>query len=288
MKILLIGANGQLGTELCVALKDHDLVPLTQEQIEISQLDSVLKACRKHKPQIIINTASYIRVDDCEDKVDLAYRINALGARNLAVAAQEYGSVLAHLSTDYVFGADGQRQSPYNEFDIPAPVNVYGFSKLAGEHYIQDLCRAYFIIRTSALYGAAPCIGKGSNFVDTIIKLAKENSELRIVRDQVLSTTYTRDLAVKISELIQTKYYGITHITNRGSCSWYEFAEEILKLSGSHVRVIPATSEQFPTRARRPFYSVLSNYHLKLVGMEDMREWRSALKDYLKEKNILR
>ncbi|MGA2159294.1 MAG: dTDP-4-dehydrorhamnose reductase [Dehalococcoidia bacterium] len=287
MKIMLIGANGQLGTELCVALKDQDLVPLTQEQIEISEMDSIIQVCRTHKPQMIINTASYIRVDDCEDNVDLAYRINALGARNLAVAAQEYGAVLAHLSSDYVFGADEKRQSPYNEFDIPAPINVYGFSKLAGEQYIQNLCRAYFIIRTSALYGAALCMGKGSNFVDTIIKLSKEKSELRIVKDQVLSTTYAKDLAVKISQLIRTKYYGITHITNSGSCSWFEFADEILKLTGSQVRIVPATSEQFPTRARRPFYSVLSNYHLKLIGMEDMRDWRSALREYLKEKNIL-
>jgi len=284
MRVLLIGADGQLGTDLCKSLAGTDLVTLTQKDIEITDIDSVLSACHKHHPQVIINTASYIKVDDCEDNIDLAYRVNALGARNLAVAAHSCGAALAHLSTDYVFGGDSERSVPYTEFDTTAPLNVYGRSKLAGEHLIQSLCCRYFIIRTSILYGTAACIGKGTNFVDSVIKLAGNQKVLRMVSDQVFSTTFTQDLAGKISELVKTQYYGIFHITNSGSCSWYDFAAEILRISGSKSRVIPITSAEYPTRAVRPRYTVLSNYHLRLVGIDDMRDWHAALLDYMTEK----
>ena len=287
MRIIVVGADGQLGTELCKSLKNMDLVPLTQKDIEISDIDSVMSACRKHKPEVIINTASYIRVDDCEENADLAYKINALGARNLAVTANECGAALAHLSTDYVFGGDRKRQNPYTEFDTPAPINIYGLSKLTGDGLIERLCNRYFIIRTSALYGAATCIGKGSNFVETVIKLAATGKELSMVNDQVLSTTYTVDLAERIAQLVQTRDYGIFHIVNIGQCSWYDFAVEVLRLTGSVTRVRAVSSSQFPTRAIRPHYTVLANYHMKLLGWPEMRVWKEALKAYLKEKNLL-
>jgi dTDP-4-dehydrorhamnose reductase len=284
MRVLIVGADGQLGTDLCKSLAGTDLIPLNQNDIEITDIDSVLSACRKHHPQVIINTASYIKVDDCEDNLDLAYRVNVLGARNLAVAAHSCGAALAHLSTDYVFGGDSGRSVPYTEFDTTAPLNAYGKSKLAGEQLIQSLCCKYFIIRTSVLYGTAACIGKGTNFVDSVIKLAGWQKELRMVSDQVFSTTFSRDLAGKISELIRTQYYGIFHITNRGACSWYDFAEEILRISGSKSRVIPIAGAEYITRAVRPGYTVLSNYHLKLAGLGDMRDWHEALLDYMTEK----
>ena len=287
MRIILIGADGQLGTDLCKSLKHTDLIPLIQKDIEISDIDSVLASCRKHKPEVIINTASYIRVDDCEANADLAYRINALGARNLAVAASECGAALCHLSTDYVFGADEKRESAYTEFDVPAPVNVYGISKLTGERFIEHLCSKYFIIRTSVLYGVAQCIGKGTNFVEIVENLAGKNTEIRMVSDQVFSTSYTKDLAAKIAELVNTRYYGIFHITNSGQCSWYGFADEILRLMGSNCTVVPISASEHATPARRPAYSAMANYHLQLLGMDGMRSWQEALKDYLREKDLL-
>jgi dTDP-4-dehydrorhamnose reductase len=281
MKIILIGSNGQLGSDLCIALKNRDLVPLTDKDIDITDIDSVLDVCKRHKPDLIINTAAYVLVDNCEDNVDMAFQVNALGARNVAVAAQKYGSVMVHLSTDYVFGGDADRDTPYNEFDNPLPLSVYGKSKLAGERFVEHLCPRYFIIRTSALFGQAGSCGKGGNFIETIIRLAKQKDKLNVVCDQVFSPTYAKDLAHKINQLIDTGYYGIFHVTNSGVCSWFEFSREILKLAGSKTRVVPIETSGYPQKARRPSYSVLDNYHLRLLGMDDMRDWKKALKDYM-------
>jgi dTDP-4-dehydrorhamnose reductase len=257
-------------------------------------MTSVRKALFKLKPAVIINTAGYVRVDDCEDKQDRAFSVNALGARNVAVVAQELGARLMHLSTDYVFGGPqpstinhetiNHPPRPYTEFDVPVPLNTYGRSMLAGENFVKHLCSRHFIVRTSGLYGIAGSSAKRGNFVETVLRLARERNELRIVDDQVLSPTYTRDLAQKVAQLISTECYGIFHITNGGHCSWYEFSREILRLAGLKTPVIPVTSDQYPQKARRPGYSVLSNYHLRLLGMGDLRPWREALKDYLTAK----
>lgn len=282
MSILVIGANGQLGTDLCQVLRNFDVVPLTHAEIEITKMNSVKEAFEKYKPNIVINTAAYIRVDDCEGDPDRAFQVNALGARNVAVLAHEQGAKLVNISTDYVFGGDREsRDKPYTEFDTPIPSNLYGESKVAGEYLVQHLCARHFIVRTSALFGTKGASGKGGNFVETMLRLAKEKEELKVVNDQIFSPTYTKDLAKKIVQLIETEYYGIFHITNKGSCSWYEFAEEILKLAGLKTPLIPITSDQYPQTARRPQFSVLDNYHLRLLGMDDMRPWREALKDYL-------
>ena len=285
MKVAVTGANGQLGTDLCRALHNFDVVSLTHADIEIADMTSVKKVMLKHKPAVIINTAGYVRVDDCEDERDKAFSVNALGARNVAVVAQELGARLIHLGTDYVFGGDeSHKNNPYTEFDVPAPLNTYGRSMLAGEDFVRHLCCRHFIVRTSGLYGIAGSSGKRGNFVETMLKRARERDELRVVDDQVLSPTYTRDLAHKIAQLILTEYYGIFHITNRGACSWYEFAVEILKQAGLRSPIIPITSDQFPHKARRPHFSVLDNYHLRLLGTDDMRPWQEALKDYLTAK----
>jgi dTDP-4-dehydrorhamnose reductase len=213
---------------------------------------------------------------------DKAFRVNALGARNVAVVAQELGARLVHISTDYIFGGEVEpRTTPYTEFDTPIPPNVYGKSKLAGEDFVRHLCHRHFIVRVSGLFGVAGSSGKGGNFIETMLKLARECDELRVVNDQVFSPTYTSDLARKIAQLMTTDYYGIFHITSRGTCSWYEFTKEILKLADIKTPVVPITSDQYPQKARRPRYSVLGNYHLQLLGMDDMRPWQEALKDYL-------
>ena len=282
MKVAVTGAKGQLGTDLCRALHSFDVIPFTHADIEIGDMASVREAMVKHKPAVIINTAAYVRVDDCEDKKEKAFQVNALGARNVAVVAQELGAKLVHISTDYVFGGEAElRTAPYTEFDTPIPLNIYGKSKLVGENLVRHFCLRHFVIRASALFGVAGSSGKGGNFIETMLRLAKERDELRVVNDQVFSPTYTRDLARKITQLMTTECYGIFHITDGGACSWYQFTTEIFKLAGLKTRVVPITSEQYPQKARRPRYSVLDNYHLRLLGMDDMRPWQEALRDYL-------
>jgi len=287
MKIIVTGGNGQLGTDLCKVLSHSDLVPLTHKDIEITDMNSIKQVFGRYEPDVIINTAAFIHVDDCEIEQGKAFKVNALGARNVAVAAQELGAKLVYISTDYVFGGEAEpRTIPYTEFDTPVPLSIYGKSKLAGENFVHHLCQRHFIIRTSGLFGIAGSTGKAGNFVETMLKLARERDELRVVNDQVFSPTYTKDLAQKIAQLIMTEYYGIFHITNKGTCSWCEFTREILKQASLKTLVIPITSDQYPQKAKRPRFSVLDNYHLRLLGMDDMPTWQEGLKDYLENKAI--
>ena len=289
MKVLITGADGQLGTDLCRVLRNVEVIPCTQNDIEITDTNSVKVVFTRHRPEVVINTAAYVRVDDCETEQDKAFAINTMGARNIAVACQGTGARLVQISTDYVFGGEPEtRSTPYTEFDTPIPCSVYGKSKLAGEEMVRQLCSRHFIVRISGLFGTAGSLGKGGNFVETMIKMARQRDELRVVKDQVFSPTYSKDLAWKIGQLIQTEYYGIFHITNSGTCSWYEFTREIMNAAGLKTPVVPITSDQYPQKARRPYYSVLGNYHLHLLGMDDMRPWQDALRDYLRDKGYLR
>jgi len=289
MKVLIIGVKGQIGTDLHRALEDLEAIPLAHADIEITDMSSVRESFEKHRPDVVINTAAFVRVDDCEMEKDKAFLVNALGARNVAVAAQELGARLVHISTDYVFGGEGEPHStPYTEFDIAVPVNTYGRSKLAGEEFVRSLCLRHFIVRSSALFGVAGASGKGGNFVETMLRLANEQDELRVVEDQIFSPTYTKDLARKIAQLINTECYGIFHITNKGACSWYDFTQEILRLAKLKTPVVPIASDQYPQEARRPHYSVLDNYHLRLLGMDDLRPWQEALEDYMMSKGHIR
>jgi len=285
MKVLVIGANGQLGIDLCKVLRQFEVIPVTHSEIEIADMNSVKEICHKHRPDVIINSAAYVEVDHCESSRDKAYLVNALGPRNVGVVAQELGTKLFHISTDYVFGGESEaRTIPYTEFDTPVPTNLYGKSKLAGENFVRHLCSKYFIVRTSGLFGIAGSRGKGGNFIETILGLGNEQGELRVVNDQLFSPTYTKDLAEKIAQLIDTRFYGVFHITNRGSCSWYELATEILKQAELKTPIIPVTSDEYIQEAKRPSFSVLDNYHLRLLGMDDMRPWQEALKDYMRER----
>jgi dTDP-4-dehydrorhamnose reductase len=288
MRILIIGANGQLGTDLCKTFSKFEVIPCTHNDIEITDQSSIRSSLTKYRPEVVINTAAYVRVDDCELDIDKAFRVNALGVRNVAVACQDIGAKLIHFSTDYVFGGETKGlEKTYTEFDIPVPYNVYGKSKLAGEILACHLCHRHFIVRTSGLFGTTISRGKNGNFVETIIRLAKHESEIKVVNDQVFSPTYTKDLSQKINQIIDSEYYGIFHITNRGSCSWYELAKQIKEFMAFSASIIPITSEQYGQKAKRPDYSVLDNYHLRLLGIDDMRPWQEALKDYLKEKEYL-
>ena len=286
MRLLLTGAGGQLGTDLRNIAEKVKLLPLTHHELDITDSSAVYKACQDFLPDVIINTAAYVRVDDCETNADAAFSVNSFGARNLAVASQQCGAKLCHISTDYVFGGEGiTYERPITEFDTPAPVNTYGSSKLAGENHVRHLCKKYFIVRTSAVFGTAESSGKGGNFVETILQLAKERNELSVVNDQRFSPTYTLDLAAKIVQLIKTDSYGTFHLTNSGTCTWYEFTREILRIADVDVKLSPIASEDFPRPAKRPSYSVLDNYCLRLLGLDDMRPWQDALEAYMKERN---
>ncbi len=288
MKIAVIGAGGQLGTDLCRQIASPDLIALFHKDIEITDMASARKALRENKPDVIVNTAAFVRVDDCEVYPDRCFQINALGARNVTVVAEEIGAKVIYISSDYVFGGEGgKRETPYTEFDTAVPLNTLGRAKVAGEDFVKHLCPRHFIIRVSGLYGTAGSSGKGGNFIETILKLARERNELRVVNDQVTTPTYTKDLARKILELTATDYYGTFHITNKGSCSWHTFAQNIVTLANIKIPVIPITSDMYPQKAKRPGYSAMDNYHLRLLGMDDMRPWEMALREYMKEKGHL-
>ncbi|WP_025114724.1 dTDP-4-dehydrorhamnose reductase, partial [Lysinibacillus fusiformis] len=280
MKIIVTGANGQLGQELVKQLTDseHDLYAFTKTDLDITDTERVLTVCNDIKPQIIINAAAYTNVDGAETNEELAFQVNAVGQRNLTVAAEKVGAKICYISTDYVF--NGQATSPYNEYMKVDPLGVYGQSKYAGEFLTQTLNTKYFIVRTAWVYGEY-----GPNFVKTMLTLADEKSELGVVHDQVGSPTYTVDLAEFLIELVQTEKYGIYHCTNSGTCSWYEFAQEIFKLANKDIKVNPLTSDQFSRPAKRPAYSVLGDLSVRINGFIPRRNWKEALDEYINKNN---
>lgn len=281
-RVVVIGANGQLGTDLVEVLHDWDLIPLTHSDLDICDVVHTRKILSEADPQLVINTAAFNRVDDCEDEPSKAFRVHTDAVRNLARLCADLDCGLLHVSTDYVFG--GEKSAPYTEDDAPNPLNVYGVSKLAGEYFVRALCPKYFVIRTSGLYGVAGSSGKGGNFVETMIRLAHEGMPIRVVDDQVLTPTYTKDLAQALEQLVQTDAYGLYHITSSGQCSWYEFAARIFELLGLTPDFGPATTAGYGLKAMRPAYSALAHYNLKQRGFDDLRPWPEALEAYLKEK----
>jgi len=287
MKILITGISGMLGIDLYQTLREeYEVTGLDRRdfpcspspsvnKIDITDLEAVKELFYWLTPHFVIHAAAYTDVDGCEKDADKAYKVNALGTRNIALACQKLDIPLLYISTDFVFRGD--KETPYDEFDEPHPVNIYGKSKLAGENYLKSFLSRYFIVRSSWLYGQW-----GKNFVTTVLKLAREKSVLKVVDDQVGSPTYTKDLSQQIKRLVATELYGIYHITNSGRCSWYEFAQEILKLAGiKGVKVTPITSEELARPAPRPKFSVLENYCLRLSLGNGMREWKEALRDFL-------
>ncbi|KOS66616.1 dTDP-4-dehydrorhamnose reductase [Lysinibacillus contaminans] len=282
MKIMVTGANGQLGQELVKQLSSsgHDLFAFTKTELDITDIEQVDAVCNDIRPNIIINAAAYTNVDGAETNQELAFQVNEIGQRNLAVAAEKIGAKICYISTDYVF--NGQASSPYTEYMNVDPLGVYGQSKYAGEFLTKTLSTKYFIVRTAWVYGEF-----GPNFVKTMLKLAEEKTEIGVVHDQIGSPTYTVDLAEFLIELVQTEKYGIYHSTNSGTCSWYEFAKEIFKVTNKDIVVNPLTSEQFPRPAKRPAYSVLGDLSLRINGFTPRRHWKDALYEYINKNNNL-
>ena len=286
MKILVTGCRGQLGQELYrqievrkQAREEIYVLATDIDTLDITDAIQVENMVKREKPDVIINTAAYTKVDACETDEQTAFRVNALGARNLAVAAYNIGAKILQVSTDYVF--DGTGNTPLREYDPVNPQSVYGKSKALGEQLVMTTNPRHFILRTAWLYGEGP------NFVRTILKLAAERDELKVVDDQVGTPTSTVDLARCILDLIQTEHYGIYHGTCQGECTWYQFAKKILALKGIKIKVKPVSTEELNLTAKRPAYSVLENFMLEMIGLNTFRRWEEALAEYLNQDNGL-
>ncbi len=280
MRILLIGANGQLGQDLQRAFEREEIIAVTHAQLEISDETAVRDTLEAVRPDCVFNTAVFHGVELCERQPDRAFAANATGVLYLARAAERLGAALVHFSTDYVF--DGTKDSPYVETDRPAPLSLYAISKLAGEWAVQRSCEKYFLIRTSTLFGPG---GRGrgrENFVETMLRLAAAGGPVRGVTDQRRSPTSSRDLAEKLAPLLASRRYGLYHMTNAGGCSWYEFAREIFQQKGLQTSLVATTSEELGIRASRPANSTLDHQALREAGIPDFRPWQEALADYLR------
>lgn len=283
MTVVVVGGNGQLGADLMTACAARRLpaIGLTHADIEVTDATSVDAALDRAAADVIVNTAAMHNVERCEQEPAQAFAVNAIGARHLALAAARRGAALVHVSTDYVF--DGALRRPYVEADLPRPLNAYGVSKLAGEHFVSALAPRHFIVRSSGLYGAHPSRAKagGLNFVRLMLKLARERGTVRVVADEFVTPTYTVDLAEQILDLAETSAYGTYHATSAGACSWNEFAREIFRRAAPDTIVEDAAASDFPRPVARPLYSVLDNAGLRALGIDRMADWRDALGRYL-------
>lgn len=290
MKILVTGAKGQLGREICecfergytelgcpeILKKKNEIYPVDIDTLDISEVSDVLALFEYEKFDAVINCAAFTNVNLCETERELAFKANAIGPRNLAIASEKIGAKLIHVSTDYVFRGDGSK--PYVEWEICEPQSAYGSSKFLGEEYIKQFSTKYFIVRTAWLYGYY-----GNNFVKTMMKIARENGACRVVCDQRGNPTNAADLAHHLIKLLETEEYGIYHGTGEGECSWYEFTKEIIALSGIEATVSPCTTEEYPTPAKRPAYSSLENMMFKVTVGNEFRPWQDALKTFIEK-----
>jgi dTDP-4-dehydrorhamnose reductase len=279
MKILLAGANGQLGSDLRPALAKHEVIATTRNALDVTNPAQTRAAIAAHKPDVVLNTTAFNKVDAAEADASEALRVNAYAAQQLALVCRDHDIPLMHISTDFVF--DGTKRTPYVESDLPNPLSAYGTSKLAGELLVRATWPKHFIVRTCGLYGVAGSSGKGGNFVNTMLRLAREGKPIKVVGDQICTPTSTKDLAAQLAVLIESNIYGTYHANNHGACSWHEFAAETFRLAGLKPDLSPITSQQFGAPATRPPYSVLQNAALQNLGIDHMRDWHEALADYL-------
>ncbi len=282
-KIIVTGCNGQLGraiNQVYAGKSDYELVNTDVIEgdgitsLNITDVDQVLAFARQVKPYAIINCAAHTNVDKCETDVDNAYRINAIGPRNLSIAATETGARLIHVSTDYVF--EGNDPNPRTEFDKVNPISMYGRTKLAGEEFVKQFAKDYFIIRTAWLYG------DGKNFARTMLRLSEDHDEIKVVNDQIGSPTSASELAKAIAYLEPTENYGLFHGTCEGICSWADFAAEVLRLAGKSTVIRGISTEEYNSPTQRPAYSVLENYMLKLTTDFMFADWHDAIAEYMR------
>lgn len=282
-KIALIGANGQLGSDIASHFSlvgdRYQLTALNRSDIDIRQADIVEQVLTRQKFDVVINSAAYVRVDDCEQEVDTAFNVNAIGALNVARTCRDIGALCVHISTDYVF--HGDRPSPYTESDIPNPINIYGTSKLTGEYLVQQAAKRSLILRISSVFGKAGASGKGGNFVETMIKKAQAGDPLKVVNDIFMSPTYTYDVARLLDVLLQENATGIIHGANSGSCSWHEFASAALSFANIQHPIAAIPAVDFPTKATRPMNSALISEQLPKITNYQMRSWQEALAAYI-------
>ena len=284
MKVAIFGIEGQLGRDLEIILSDFDVTPMLYADVDVTDRDRVKAAVEAAAPDWVINSAAMTHVDKCEAQQDAAFAVNAQGARHVAEASEAAGARLIHISTDYVF--DGEKGTPYVETDAPQAVNVYGATKLAGETFVLDTCPRHYIVRTSGLYGTHECWGKGTNFVETMIRLALDRNEIKVVRDEVLTPTFTEDLSAHIRRIIENEPdFGIYHATNEGQCSWFDFATEIFRLTSTPILLEGITSAEWGAPAKRPANSVLENAALTAAGLNAFPNWQDALERYLTKRS---
>lgn len=276
-KIIVTGCNGQLGRAVNLFFKDNKDISFVNTdvgELDITNIDKVMELAREVQPYAIINCAAHTGVDACETEYDKAFKINAIGPRNLSIAARETGAKLMHISTDYVF--DGKGTRPYVETDATNPQGAYGSTKLAGENFVKDFADRYFILRTAWLYG------DGKNFAKTMLRLSETNEKVRVVGDQFGSPTSASELTKAINALLFTDNYGMFHATCEGSCSWAEFAREVFRLAGKTTKVEAITTEEFGAPAPRPAYSILENRMFKLTTDFMFADWHDAIAEYMK------
>lgn len=279
MRILITGGRGQLAGDLVQALGEHEVTALSRQELDITSVEQIRAAMDGLCPDVVLNTAAYHKVDRCESEPEQSFLVNAAAPQRLAAACRDRGALLVHFTTDYVFG--GRKRTPYEESDPVDPINVYGASKVAGELAIQATGERHLIVRTTGLYGHAAISNGRPNFVETMLRLATEDKTISVVANQVLTPSFTRDVAETVARLVAQDTSGTVHVTNQGACSWYEFAAEIFRLAGVQANLSPTTQEERPTPARRPAYSVLGHERLRRLGIEEPRPWQEALAAYL-------
>jgi dTDP-4-dehydrorhamnose reductase len=283
MRYAVVGAEGQLGREFC-ALLPGEAADLTRQQADLTRAETLRQTLQELRPEVVLNCAAYNFVDRAESDSEGAFAVNAWGVRNLAQVCRELNAVLVHFSTNYVFGLEENRKTPYAETDAPAPISVYGLSKLTGEYFARFLWPKHFVIRTAALFGHGAKASNKTNFVELMLRLAEEGKPIRVVNDQVCTPTLTADLARATLALIQTGRYGLYHLTNSGACSWNEFAQVIFGMAGSKANLSAVTSEELGAPARRPRYSVMAMAAYEALGLPPLRPWQDALAQYMQER----
>ncbi len=276
MKVLVTGANGQLGYDVVKELQKQNIecYGATRKDSDLIDFESTEKFIVHYMPNVIIHCAAYTAVDKAEDEQGLCYLVNASATENIAEICKKINAKMLYISTDYVF--DGTKEGFYEVDDIPNPINIYGKTKFLGEQAVQRILDKYFIVRISWVFGE-----HGNNFVKTMLRLGKERKEINVVADQYGSPTYTADLAPLLVEMIKTEKYGVYHATNEGVCTWAEFAEEIFKIAGMNVKVNHITTAEYPTRAKRPMNSKLGKEKLEFKGFRLLKNWKEVIKEFI-------